>query len=98
MSHSDNIKFPLALVVQQNKQCSPICVHWICPPNKSSDFYSLLYFLWAAKLLLFGHQTRVINSWNEEQFPHPTCFIERATIQLSWSESNYIIMNEETFK
>ena len=44
------------LVVLQNKQCKRLCVDWICPPNKSSVFYSLLYVLLAAKLLLYGHQ------------------------------------------
>ena len=56
MSHSDNIKFPWALVVLQNKQCKRLCVDWICPTNKSSDFNSLLYFLLALKLVLYGHQ------------------------------------------
>ena len=49
-------------------------------PNKSSVFYSLLYVLLAAKLLLYGHQGHKQLGW--ETVPLSHMFYWRATGQL----------------
>ena len=89
MSHLVNIKFPWALVLLQNEQCERLCVDWICPPNKSSVFNSLLYVLLTAKWLLYGHQSYKQLGWGT--VPRPTCFSWGDTLQFNcsrWSESN----------
>ena len=75
LSHSDNIKFQWALVLQQNKQCKRLCVDWICPSNKNFVFYSLLYVLFISCNTV-ALVIRVINSWDGERFPHLIYFIE----------------------
>ena len=82
MSHSDNIKFPWAF----SGAAKIRSVDWICLPDKSYVFKSLLYVLFAAKLLLYGRQGDKQLGWGS--VPQCHMFYRRDTVQYNIAQGD----------